>query len=358
MGFSPSAQLDTSTLNNWLTEKVEPIFRKSVFMGGLKAHGRISYKNSGKTLIWHPRVKRHKISAADAYNVAIAFPAFPRKIKAELEWVSYNLGEKLTKFDRLANAGGKVQLANLFGDMLTVMSEDFTDDLAEKAYSNGGAAGSLELMGMESMFAINGLIANSFLGDPNDTYAGHDTDLGAIGGDWTGTYPDGAGDAEYCAWSPFVFDINNSLYGGTTNTWADCWQQILNRVQAYMGRLQRFKPDIFLCDTDLLVQAGDSLLDKERFIATPSSKLVSSGFKTLMFNNLEVADEYACTPGAGYAFRWEDIELRSMQSQLVGYDNDHVIESSEDLKAIDFYGQMKFQTPARFAKVVGIAGGS
>lgn len=353
-----TAVQNTSTLNRYIKSKVDPIFRKSVLMGGLKAHNRITYgpaKNSGLVLKWRPRIKRRQINATDPNAVSISFPATNTRMEVELPWISYNLGEKITKMTRLVNAGNDVQYVNHIEDVIKGLSEDFIDDFSTKLYTDGAATGSHDIHGFESMFSVNGLVSDGKVGNPNDTYAGKSTALGYLGGSWTGIWPSGTGRHQYHAWSPLVVDITNANFTGTSHTWAGQWQQVLNFGVAHLGRIQSMEPDIALINTDLMIEAKDSLRAAERFVATPKSKMTDVGFKTIMFENLEIATEYAVPTGVGYIFSWENIELKSMQKQLVALEDDHLIESSDDVYAADFFGQMVFNAPSQFCKLVAIS---
>ena len=163
---------------------------------------------------WAPRVRRRNIYALDAYNVQHDFPVHDSRMHVELPMVGYGLGEKLTKFDRLANQGGSdTQLFDLAQDITDGLAEDFIDDFASKLYLEGNATGSKDLHGFESWFSVNGLISGGVCGDPDGNYAGRTQALGGLGGDWTGTGPDGQGDTEYCAWAPGpVIDYTNTAW--------------------------------------------------------------------------------------------------------------------------------------------------
>lgn len=356
-----TAVQNTSTLNKYIKSKVDPIFTKSIFMAGLKAHNRISYgvTNSGKKLKWRPRVKRRTIKTASANAVDITFEPTNVRIPVELPWMSYNLGEKISKMDRLVNQGNDVQYVNHVQDVISGLSEDFIEDFASKIYEDASATGSEELHGLETMMSQSGAVADGFVGVCDGSYAGQSTVLGAIGGTWTtgagSVWPQGSGKREYGAWTPMIVDYTNSGFGGTAHTWADQWQDALGFAVGYLGTTQNQKPDICILNTQLLLDAKNSLREKERFVATSKSKLVDAGFTTLNFEGLELGDEYNVPAATGYVFSWENIELMSMQKQLVALDKDTVIRTSDDLYAADFYGQIKFQAPSLFAKLEAVS---
>jgi len=339
-----SAVLNTSTLVNYMREKVQPIFRRSVFMAGLRENGCLTFNNSGKQMEWHPTVIRAELTAADPYNVSIAFPSRNREIICQLPWRSYNLGEKITKFDKLANQGSKVQFVKLVDHIVTQMSQDFTHRFGHKLYVDGNAAAtSRDIHGLQSCTSNDGTVTG-YVGDNDDTYAEKSTALGDLGGDWSGTWPAGTGDYEYHAWTPMIVDVNNSNFSG--DTWKENWQEAMNFLFSYMGRLNDREPDVCILNTDWVRQAKDSLTDYDRFEVSANTRMSNLGHKGLLYNGVELYHEYACPSSLGFCFNWDNLELRSMQSDLIGTMNDFDIESTEDLKALDFYGNMQIWLPS------------
>jgi len=357
MGISASAVLTTSDLSDYLNVKVEPIYTESALMEGLKSHGRIVYKKGGTDFKWRPKIIRRKITAGNPYNVLITFPSRNTRIEVTLPWVMYHLGEKLVKYDRLANENDPRKIVKLAQDILDGMADDFVTDFATKLYTDGGATGSQDLHGFEAMMSYSGV--SGYMCVNNDTYAGKSTALAGLGGDWTGTWPQGTGDSEYAAWTPMIWDYTSASWTDTTNNWSHNWQEVLGMAMTYMRRNQKVIPDIVMLSSELYEQAAYSLKDQERFIATPAPKSASVGFKKFMYRDLEIIHEYNCTAACGYMFRWKDIELRSMQAQLVGNLKDTKIETGgEELFAMDFYGNLRFECPAFFAKFISETSGS
>ena len=361
MGFTPGAALELSTLEKWFRVKVEPIFRRSVLMAALKSNGCIEYgaKATGKVINWAPRVRRQKIYPLDAYAVEHSFPVVDDRMKCQLPMVAYGLGLKLTKFDRLANADSETALFNLVMETVNNMAENFVEDFGTKPYLDGAETGSRDLHGFESMFSVSAILADSAMGSPNDTYAGQSTAFGGQGGDWTGTLPNGQGDTEYLCFSPHVWDIANNFWTtNDTKSWATLWQEILNGAMTYQGRLQKRSYDAFLTNSQMFRKMEDSLIGLESVILKPSTSLIDAGFDIRTYKGMDIMHEYNCPDDLGYFVQWDQIALLSMQSQLVAYEKDHKIETSEDLHAADFYGNMRFWTPAYFGKVVEISGGT
>jgi hypothetical protein len=65
----------------------------------------------------------------------------------------------------------------------------------------------------------------------------------------------------------------------------------------------------------------------------------------------ELVTEYGVPSGVGYLLSFDNLELMSMQGQLVGRMEDTDISTATDLKAIDFYGQFKCEAPSFTARL-------
>jgi hypothetical protein len=334
MGIDTGARINTSTLNFWIRKKIEPIFRSSFLMGALKTHGRISYNNGGRNIVWFPRFRRRTINAGTGYPASFTFPAT-------------NVRREGTAIFKLAQ--------ELVGQML----DDFMEDLRLKLYLDG-VANANDLMGLESWFGNTGsVISNSIAVDPSDTYAGLSTVLGNYGGDWTADsgngWPTGTGDTEYHAWSPLMVDYTNASWTGTSDTWANSWQEAIRYMVTYQEQLQKSPPDVLLLNGELLRQAKDSLIDIQRLQVTSNSKYASLGTKTLDFEGLEMVAEYGVPDAVAYGLRFDNLELRSMQSSLIEKTTDNDITTSEDLIALDSYLQLVCESPAYQAKLLSIS---
>jgi hypothetical protein len=349
---------EISAINKYIKKKTEPINRKSVFMGGLTSHGRVSFSNGGPEMEWRPRFRRRRINVG-AGNVAdINFPQVITHAKCTLPWRSWDLGESVNKFERLVTQG-KEGWFKLGKGIIDELTGDFNAHFGEKLYLDGNAtATNTDLMGLESWFSVSGCVTNSPLGNPNDTYAGKSTALG-VTGSWTPEtgqgYPTGVGYTEYHWWSPFVVDFNNTYFAGTSATWALQWQEAIEYGTGYLEILQNTKPDICLLARRLLSQAKQSLQSSQRFTTTADSNLTRLGHKTLEYEGLEITSEYGIPESVGYAFSWDSLELMSMQSQLVAFAEDNDIRSSQDLYAIDAYGQLRCEAPSYMIKLEGIS---
>lgn len=357
------SRVDVSTLSNYLKMKTEPIFTKDVFFGGLKAHGRLSFNHGGKDINWTVKFRRRRITEADGYNSGQAFPQTTVTKRASIPWRRFRLGESVTKFEKLANKG-EARLFDALGNIIDDCMDDFLVDFQQKVFDNGYATGSKTLMGFESMFASTSTELSSLgvVGTPAGTYGNLTQTLGTYGGEWTpdtgSAWPTGQGDTEYHFWSSLIADYtsDNTTPGwkATTKTWPNTWMEVLRFLMAYQSIIQKHSFDFCILATNLLLQAKQSLESAQRFELTQNSPLTEAGFKTLAFEGIELFDQYGVPSSVGYLFSWDKISLLSMQKQLIDVEQDHDIEDSSDLYALDSFCNLKFASPAYVAKMMSI----
>jgi hypothetical protein len=360
--IEPTARIESSVIKRQLRIRVEPIFRQSALMAEFKARGRISYGHHGSSFVWRPRFRRRSITAGDAMPNSIDFPATNVRVKAELPWRIYHLGEHYTKFEVLVSQNRDTAIHDIAGELLNQIVDDFLEDLRLKFYLDGNAAAtSKDMHGLESFFSVSGLVTNSRVGNPNDTYAGLATTLGDKGGSWTPNasngWPTGTGDTEYCYWSPLVVDYTNANFPGSTHNWYYQWQPAVRYGFTYLGLLQRTVPTLLLVNGELLRQMKDSLESTERFVLseTAGSNLTNVGFKTLAYEGLEVTTEYGVPDAVGYLLNLDKLELMSMQKQLVDWTSDDDITASTKMMAVDAYLNLRCDSPAFQGKLQAIS---
>lgn len=352
------ARVEVSALNEFIKKKTEPINRHSMFMGAMTSAGRVSYNHDGMQMEWRPRFRRRRINTGAGNVASISFPQTVTKKSVTLPWRSYDLGESVTKFERLATQG-KSGWFKILADVLQELTGDFNSHFGEKFYLDGNAtATNKDIHGLESWFSVNSTVSQSPVGNPNDTYAGQSTALG-VTGSWTPEtskgWPTGVGYTEYHWWSPLVVDYNNTLFNGSVANWRNQWQEALSYAQTFALILQNTRFDICLMSADLLHQAKDSLKSSQRFETTADSDLTKLGFKTLTYEGLEIGTEYGIPEAVAYLIPWRSLELRSMQSQLISVVQDTDIATSQQLIALDCYCNLRAESPAFFAKLDAVS---
>jgi len=357
--YESTAQINTTTIDNYLRIKVEPIFRSSFLLNELKSRGQILYKQHGKTLVWFPRFRRRRIVAGAGNPINIDFANRNVRRQVTLPWRQYQLGESIPYISILQNQNRETAIFNIVQDTIDGGADDFMVDFREKLFGDGNAGTGKDIHGLESIFSVNGLVPSSRVGLPNDNYAGMSTALG-VSGSWTPDagdgWPTGTGDVEYHWWSPIVVDYQNAAWTGTTKNWQTTWQQALNYALTYQSTLQKKDVDVVLLNPELKRLCSDSLESTQRFILSEKSGEANLGFKRLMYEDVQIVTEYAVPDGVGYLLNLSEIELRCMEGQLVSTQQDTDITSGGTrLFSFLFFGNMLIRAPSFQSKLDAIS---
>lgn len=354
MGIDASPIVTANAVNAWIREKVGPQLRKRYLLRESESRGRWSMDKHGEQIEWRPTFKRRAASAMDVNPTAFSFPSVNRKRKAFLPWRAYGHSEGTNKFDRLATTGEGSFFKDV-EDKTTELSEEFVETLCDELYNDYNAAGNKGWAGLESVFSYSGLISGMPVADPNDVYAQLYTTLGYYGGSVsTGTWPVCECTTDYDAWSPLHVDWANELFGTGTNAWADNWQEATNYLLTYMGILRKQKPDVLLLNADLLRLAQDSLAAIQTLEVTANKPKINVGAQELSYNGIPFVAEYGVPANTGYAITWDQIELWSMQGQLIHTTTDDDISTSQNLIALDSYSQWIYRYPSALGKLSAI----
>lgn len=360
--IASSPRVASHVIADYLRVNVEPVFRRRVLLQELQSRGRITKGHGGEYVEWRPRFKRKEIVAGEGDPVGIDFPRSNERRPAQLRWRQYQLGQSITKFEVLVSQNKDTALFNIVEQALKTGIEDFREGLCDELYIDSSAAGyGKRLSGFETWFAVNGVVSNSKAGDPNDEYAGIHTNLGYYSGSWTPDsgdgWPTGTGKPQYHFWSPLVVDYTSADWDATAQTWGGTngtWQEAIGYMMTYGSDLQKQKYDVLLLNSGMLEKAKRSLKSIQRLDLAPKAGSVDIGPTYLDFEGLNIASEYGIPDSVGYAFSWDNLELMSMQRDLIEQTEDTDITTSTRLIALDAYLQLKCQSPAYTAKLQAI----
>ena len=380
MGFDFPIRVQTSTLNAWLLHKVEPIYHTSVLMGLMKNRGRSENDfDGGKQVGWNMRYLRREPRDVNGPVMQTSFPVTSTKVQAALNMCGYDMGETIQKAEKLANKGTKVQIYKLVESIINELVDDFMNGYRLRLWQDGTITDT-GLMGILSMFGGSSTAARGRYTNPgaytpitcadaatefwscapSQTYAGVDTTLGAKVNDYNNpntdeAWPLGDYSEAYSYASPLMVDYNSSQFtptSGSPYSWDFCWQQAFNALTTWMGALHDMPVDLVVWHADLERRAADSLIGSSRFIVSDSSETRSLGFKSLEYNGTETMSEWGCPANMGFALNFSKMSLKNWQKQLIMKEEDHDIQTSDDLYKLDCFSQMQFDSPAFFGALV------
>ena len=117
-------------------------------------------------------------------------------------------------------------IVKIVSSVIESMLSDFKEHFEDEIYKDDSDAGNSDrLTGFHSALGYTG---SAQYAQPDDTYAGIDTDLGSYGGSIiSGSWPAGQFDGEYDFWSPLIVNYTHADWTATTDTWADNADEVL-----------------------------------------------------------------------------------------------------------------------------------
>jgi hypothetical protein len=349
------SRIVNTTIHKYIREEEVNILRNRKLPALMKEHGRITFDGSGDLMDWKVRYKRAPMQGF-ADSDTLTFSRRDRWKTAQLEWRGYAATDSMTKLERLKNKSVEA-IIKVFDQIARSLMDDIEDQFAEELYVDGNATGnSKRIHGIESFMGVSGAASTGYIGTPDDSYAGLDTDLAAYGGTWTGDWPSGSGDSHYDFWSPLVVDYTDTLWSASTKTWPNTCLEAL-RFGIIKGKKNKSKKgmlDLILLNDELYRQFMDKLQTEEQINVSRGEKkggLYALGFSdTTNFDGVDVSFEYGIPATVGYGFCMPHMELKSLQSQLfVPEGPDFDIASQSFRFSIDMFGNCRFN-PRYFTK--------
>lgn len=331
-----------TTISNYIRGEEVNILRNRKLTAMLKSKGRITMNWAGDDMNWKVRYKRAPMTGY-ADTDTLTFQRRDRWKTARLGWRGYSATDAMTKQERLKNRGVQA-IINVYSQIAQSLLDDMQEGFSDELYIDGNATGNSKKMhGIES-FCGSGSVG-TLVAAPDDSFAGLDTDLGGYGGTWTGTWPTGVGDANYDFWSPLLVNYTGSGWSAATKTWPNTCVEALRFaiIKSMKNKTEKGKLDVFFLNDELYRQFLGLLETKQRIAIqsnTSNSTLLKLGFTDVQnFDGIDITYEYGTPADVGYGINCDQMEIRSMQSQLFVPDGpEYDIASKSWRFAIDFFG--------------------
>jgi len=332
-----------TTISNYIKGEEVNILRNRKLTAMLKSRGRITMNWSGNDMNWKVRYRRAPMTGY-ADTDTLTFQRRDRWKTANLGWRGYSATDAMTKGERLKNRGVQA-IINVYSQIAQSLMEDMEESFSDEFYINGNATGNSKRMhGIESFMAGTAQAGN-YVALPNATFANLNTNLGSYGGNWTGTWPTGTGDASYDFWSPLLVDYTNTAWTATTKTWPNTCVEALRFaiIKSLKNKTLKGKLDVFFLNDELYRQFLSLLDSKQRILIQSNesnSTLIKLGFTDVQnFDGVDITYEYGTPANVGYGINVDQMEVRSMQPQLFVPDGpDYDIASKSWRFSIDFFG--------------------
>jgi hypothetical protein len=365
-----SARVAATSYNLFLKKETDMTIRENPLLAALKEKGRITNNVKGPEVQWDVRYRTVTVHK-NADMKAISANRTNMWKQAKLPFRSKISIESISKFEKLCQ-GPNNTIVTIADKIYPAQTKAIMDDLAKDLFLDGNSATNQQNEGLHGLNSFTGNTgievadntggANTFCADPDDTYAGLDTDLGYYGGSWTaGTskeWPIGQGDYEYKFWSPLLIDVANTSWAASTKTWVNTWQEAMQFAVTYQLALNGRRMDVFILSPEFLRQAASSLDADTQILVRRSageSLMTRLGFSPLSYEGVDIVPDQWITDGEpGFGLCYKDMELMNMQDQLIKRTDDSDITVSTDVIAADCYCNLKCESPAFFTKFLGV----
>ncbi len=356
--MSDWSRVVNTTIKNYIKGEEVNVLRNRKLPAMMKSKGRITFNHDGRSDVWRVRFRRGTMQGF-AISDTLTFPQVDRWKTAELPWRGYAMGEAMTKLERLMNKGMSA-IIKVYDELAKTMMEDMNENFSEEFYIDGNATGNgKRFHGLESFLSSSG-VTRPFVANPNDTYGGLSCTLGNYGGTWSGNWPSGRGDPQYDFWSPILVnytDSNASGWEAATKTWQNVCLEALTYgiIKTQRSRSQKGSLDTIMLEGELYRQFIGRLAEKQRINIqsnSSNSTLIKLGFTDVQnYDGVDVTWEYGMPASTGYGFNFDEMELKSLQSQLfVPTGPDYDIASQSYRFSIDGFGNFQFN-PRNFLKL-------
>jgi hypothetical protein len=316
------AGIVNTTITKYFRGETDEVLRNRILLAILNDRGLVTMNNTGKDVQWQPRFLQAPMIGFDDSDT-LTFSRVNRHKDASLPWRGYAMPESMTERERLMNSGVEA-IVKVFSNKAKWMMEDIEEQLGTELYVDGNATGnSKKFHGIESFGGYSGTVASSPVGSPHSVYGNLNTDLASYGGGWAGNWPQGTGSATYDFWSPTIVDYTNAFWPQATKTWPNtCIDALRYGIMATQKNKSKKKAlDIILLERELYRQWVSLLQTEERLNVSPengSSGAWKLGFKNMQnFDGVDVTWEYGTPSGVGYGLCMNDVELMSLQAELV-----------------------------------------
>lgn len=352
-------RVTNTTTRKFLREKEPAVFRNRKLLAMVKDRGRVSYDNAGDGFRWEVQFKLPQMIAFGDMQT-LSFPQQQLWKSANLDYRGYAIPDSMSKGEFLKNRSTEA-LVQVWSGRTERMTNSISEQFGNEFYVDGNAAGFEDAIhGIESFLGYSGAATNGFVATPSDTYAGLSTALGAVSGTWdesggATTWPLGEGSADFDYWSPTIVDYEDTAWSTGTDTWPNTAREAIAFMVIFCGKNKSMdsRLDLIILENNLYRQLISALDANERTTVKRGdgkNGVYSLGFTDVVnLNGVDVTYEFGVPPTKGYAFNIDKMELMSQQSQLFIPEGPTWVPGSQAwVYSIDFYGNLKFESPRYF----------
>lgn len=361
---APWSRLVNTTIRNYLREEELNILRNRKLLALMMKRGRITYNWSGTAMDWKVRYRRAPMVGYQDGDT-VTFSRQDRNKTAVQDWRGYSASDAMSKGEFLQNRSNEA-IIKLFDTRTQTLLQDVEDQFGEQLYVDGTMTANTKGMhGAETFlnYATQS-IGNGFM-IPSANYAGINCAPGAYGGSWSTngalTWPNGKetdSTQSYDFWSPLICDVGDTFWG-TSATWGSTGAiSCVNAVAACIIKSKKSPSkkgmlDLFLLNDAAYYQYIAQLRALQRIVVNgQTSELIGLGFSDVVQQDggKDVTWEYGLPVAAqlnngvgviGYGLNLDQVELRSMQSQVFVPEGPSFDDATKSWRwSIDFFGNL------------------
>lgn len=319
------SRVTNTTINDYLRGAEPNVLRNRKVTAMIQARGRLTYDHSGDAITWRLQFKDISLQGVSD-GTSLTFASVDQFKTLTLPVRGYAATNAMHKKERLMNKSTEA-IVNVYSEIAPLMLQGIEAGFGDEMYVDGNATGNeLKLHGIESFMGNSGAASGGYIGTPSDAYAGINTDLAYYGGNWSGSWPTGSGDAHYDWVSPLLVDYTDTAWSATTKTWPNTCVEAL-RYGIIKGKKNKSTTgmlDMIILDGELYRQFQNTMDAKERITVQKGkagkgdmANLVSLGFSDVTdFDGVEITYEYGVPSNIGYGWSFSNLELMSWQPQL------------------------------------------
>ena len=377
---TPWPRVVNTTMVKHLGEQEVAVLRSSRVGAMLESRGRVSVGGYG--IDWQVQYKNHVTNAVSGTQQP-NFVAQNLWKTATLETRAYQTPDAMVKKEFLQNKGVEA-LVKVFERAIPRLIASTKQNFGGEYYVDGNASGNeSRLHGFDSFVgtptqtidvsvasnAGRSLNVADLVAIPTATYAGISTVLGNAGGSYQTApvvsdqyglthWPNGNVDPEYDFFTPLLVNWPSTGFTGGTGTPRTFKTQGFEALRFAIINNQRNQlaegaVDMVLLDRVLYAQLLLAHDGNQRTLVTEETGLKSFGFKNVItFDGVELSSEYFVPSACGYGFNINCMELMSMQSKIFDAQGPTWDINSQSYKMmIDFYGNLRFDSPRNFFKL-------
>lgn len=365
---SSSERVAKATIAEWSKKVSEETKRNLIMVAMLEKKGLISYGHSGGQHRWVVRKSEFGLNGFPDM-VPTQVTRLDTKLNAYLPRRGYYVSEAISLREKLEQ-GGPEAMIKIFDGREKLMREGVIRSLATEFYVDGESAAGIageKFHGIESMMGITAGSQSSsdLLATVHaDTYAAISTVLGSAAGSVASTHP------MYRMWTPLIV---NTLYnpGSGVQAWADFAIDYIRAllIRSMVGQGPDDRIDLITLTRDAYENLLNLMDDKERILVNRGSgeELVSLGFRNIVeVDGCPVTWDLAipATDVDGKTVRGYGWTTSQMELQVLGEKKGKELFTSRldwngsyaaDVIFMWLLGNLKFNSPRRFGKLVGIA---